>query len=154
MKITQGSSGGKLPADNKRPLLLPALAFLLAAGGCGEPGPERVATYPVEGSVTFQGKPIPGAFVALHPKQPLVDVPPPRASVSADGALTISTFNGGDGAPAGEYVVTVEWYKPIKSGLDVVAGPNVLPRKYASPKTSDLTVTIAADANKLPPIEL
>lgn len=140
--------------SHSRILLLPLLALSLFVGGCGEAEPERVATYPVEAVVTFQGKPIPGAFVVLHPKQPLADVPTPRASVNADGVLTVTTFNGGDGAPAGEYIVTVEWYKPIKNGADVVPGPNVLPPKYASPKTSDLLITISADTNQLPPIDL
>lgn len=134
--------------------LLPMLALSLILGGCGEAEPEHVATYPVETAVTFQGKPIPGAFVALHPKQPMPEVPTPRASVNIDGALIVTTFNGGDGAPAGEYIVTVEWYKPIKSGADVVPGPNVLPSKYASPKTSDLLITVSAESNKLPPIDL
>jgi len=130
------------------------LALSLIVGGCGDAEPERVATYPVEAVVTFQGKPIPGAFVALHPKQPSAEVPTPRASVNADGALIVTTFNGGDGAPAGEYIITVEWYKPIKSGADVVPGRNVLPAKYASPQTSDLLITVSADTNKLPPIDL
>lgn len=141
-------------AHNKYSLLYLVAPLLVIASGCGEAAPERVATYPVEATVTFRGAPIPGAFLTLHPKQPLPEVPPPRASVAADGALKVSTYNSGDGAPAGEYIVTVEWYKPIKNGPDVVPGPNVLPRKYASPQTSGLSVTVAADVNRLPPIEL
>ena len=154
--MSQGQAGdlNHAPANNKYSLLYLVIPLLVVASGCGEAGPERVATYPVEATVTFKGAPIPGAFLTLHPKQPLPDVPPPRASVAADGGLKVSTYNSGDGAPAGEYIVTVEWYKPIKNGPDVVPGPNVLPRKYASPRTSDLKITVTEAVNQLPPIEL
>ncbi len=132
-----------------------AVVMLGAVTGCNRKATEaRVPTFPVSGDVTFRGKPIPGAFVALHPTTARDDVPPPRASVGADGALKVSTYDGGDGAPEGEYVVTVEWYKPIKNGQDIISGPNVIPKKYASPRTSDIKVRVAAQDNTLPPIKL
>jgi hypothetical protein len=135
-----------------------ALTFLTAllplAAGCSDASHERAATFPVEGIVLFKGQPIPGAFVVLHPRSALPNVPTPRASVSSDGALKVSTYYGGDGAPVGEYVLTVEWYRPVKHGQEQIAGPNVIPRKYASARTSDLVVSAAAKPNKLPPINL
>lgn len=132
-----------------------AIIALTSMVGCNSKATkERVPTFPVSGTITFQGKPIPGAFVALHPKATQENVPSPRASVAADGSLKVSTYDGGDGAPEGEYVVTVEWYKPIKNGADVVAGPNVIPKKYASPQTSDITIRVATQPNTLPPIKL
>lgn len=132
------------------------VASALVAGpvGCSPQDSGRVPTFPVTGSISFQGKPMPGAFVALHPKLPQENVPSPRASVAADGSLKLSTYDGGDGAPQGEYVLTVEWYKPVKVGGDLVSGPNVVPRKYASPKTSDIVVNVTAQENSLPPIKL
>src|SRR5690606_34763219 len=59
-----------------------------------------------------------------------------------------------DGAPAGEYVVTVEWYKPIKQAGDVVACPNVIPRKYASPKTSPVVSKVAEGTTEFPPTQI
>ena len=137
----------------------PARVFVLLlviAGivGCGDGRGSRVATIPVEGTITYRGQPIPGAFVTLHPKFPRPDVPASRASVGRDGTLTVSTFTGGDGAPEGEYVLTVEWYRPVRQGNDVVPGPNVIPKKYASRRTSDLVVRVAPDAGRLPPIAL
>lgn len=134
-----------------------ALAALAAAAatGCGQAQPERVAVYPVSGKVTFKGQPAPGAIVALHPKAgPLADVPTPRASVGKDGTFQVSTFAGSDGAPVGEYVLTVLWYKPVKKDGDLISGPNVIPRKYASPQTSDKIVTVAAGDNNLQTIQL
>lgn len=118
--------------------------LLVAAVGCGgSSAPDRVAVFPVQGAVTFKGQPMPGAMLVLNPKTPTESVPAPRAQVDKDGNVKVSTYDGGDGAPAGEYVVTVQWYKPIKNGNDVVAGPNVVPRKYSQATSSDLVVQIA-----------
>lgn len=128
---------------------------LLAAGGCGgKSGPERVAVYPVDGTVTFKGQPMPGAFIVFHPKTPQPNAPSPRAEINKDGVLKVSTYDGGDGAPEGEYVVTIEWRKLVKNGADVVAGPNVVPRKYSRPETSDIVRKVAAAPTTLEPIQL
>lgn len=122
--------------------------------GCGSGDTSRVPVHPVLGAIQFRGQPIVGAFVALHPKNATAEVPSPRATVGSDGSFTLSTYDGNDGAPEGEYVLTVQWYKPIKQGNEVVGGPNVLPKKYSSPQTSDLKITVAAGENRLQPIQL
>ena len=138
-----------------QPAILLAGLLTCSIVGCSDrSGPPRVATYPVSTAITFQGKPIPGAFVALHPKSPQPDVPTPRANVGKDGKLEVTTYDGGDGAPAGEYVLTIEWYKPVKQGTDLVTGPNVIPRKYASPKTSDVVIRVAETPEEIAPIHL
>lgn len=133
-----------------------ALSLLTPLGlvGCGDSAPLAVPTYPVEAPITFQGKPTPGAFIAFHPVMPSEDVPAPRGVVTREGQLQVSTFNGGDGAPEGEYVVTVQWNRLVRRHGEIVAGPNVIPRKYSSPQTSNLRVRIAAGDNKLDPIRL
>lgn len=138
-----------------------ALAILLSlfAGtvlaGCSRSGPQRVTTHPVQGKITFQGQPIGGAFVVLHPKEAAApDVPTSRAHVQPDGTFRVSTYDSADGAPAGEYVVTVQWQKLVKSGGDFVPGPNLLPTKYSNRATSDVVVHVAAGANELLPIVL
>ena len=153
-------STDRLSAAPRTRFLLPsaktlaAIACLVALIGCGEAKPERVAVHPAKGLITFKGQAIPGALVGLHPKNKIENVPTPRANVGRDGTFTVSTFDGGDGAPEGEYVLTVQWYKPVKNGADVVAGPNVIPRKYSSPATSDRIIKIAAGENSLEPIKL
>lgn len=132
-----------------------AAIFAIALTGCGEAKPDRVAVFPVKGTVTFKGQQMPGALVAFHPKTPLGDgVPTPRASIAKDGTFAVSTYDGNDGAPAGEYVLTFQWYKLLKNGGDVVAGPNVIPPKLGNPATSTATVTIVEGENNLPPIKL
>ena len=128
---------------------------LLMAVGCGEAKVERTPVFPVTGQVTVKGQAAHGAIVALHPKAPLEGgAPNPRANVDKDGTFSVTTFDKGDGAPAGEYVVTVLWYKPIGKGNDVAPGPNVVPRKYATAATSDIVVKVAAGQNSIPPIKL
>jgi hypothetical protein len=131
-------------------------AFVLAAlafAGCSK-SENHVPVHPVVGVAQFRGQPVEGAFVSLYPKNAIEGVPHPRASVAKDGTFTVSTFNGSDGAPEGDYIVTLQWFKPVRQGNDLVSGPNVLPAKYASPKTSDVTIHVAAGENHLPPIQL
>jgi hypothetical protein len=133
---------------------LAATACLVGLLGCSEAKPDRIAVHPAAGTITFKGQPAHGASLTLHPKTAAESIPAPRANVEKDGSFKLSTFNGGDGAPEGEYVVTVRWYKLVKEGSDLIAGPNVIPPKYTNPQSSDLTVRIAAGENALPPIKL
>jgi hypothetical protein len=133
--------------------LVVAAFGILPGLGCGE-SESRVPVHPVLGAIQFRGQPANGAFVSLHPKNAAEGVPNPRATVAKDGSFLVSTYDGNDGAPEGDYIVTVQWYKPVKQGNDLVGGPNVLPAKYASPRTSDVVIHIAAGENRLKPIQL
>jgi hypothetical protein len=131
--------------------LVVAMAVLTGCGG----GEARVPVHPAHGAVQFRGQPAVGAFVSLHPKDGADNgAPSPRATVGPDGNFKFTTYDGDDGAPAGDYVLTVLWYKPVRQGNDLVGGPNVLPRKYAAAATSDLQIRIAAGENYLKPIQL
>ncbi len=108
----------------------------------------RRPTYPLTSRVLFDGKPIPGAYVVFHgigkeARQPRAD-----GTVEADGSLRLSTYTAFDGIPAGEYAITVELRKPFFT-LDGAIGPNLLPAKYASPKTSGLTFTVKPGKQQL-----
>ena len=59
----------------------------------------------------------------------------------ADGMLRLSTYSAFDGVPAGDYAITVELRKPFFTPEGAI-GPNLLPAKYANPKTSGLTFTV------------
>jgi hypothetical protein len=134
-------------------MLLLVIGTLLA--GCGRSGPPRVITHQAKGRVTYAGQPAAGAFVVLHPKnQPESLAPTPTATVQPDGTFALTTYDAGDGVPEGDYVVTVQWRKTVKSGSDYVLGPNLLPAKYGRPETSDIVVHVAAGQSELPPIAL
>lgn len=102
-------------------------------------------TVPVKGRLLVDGVPAPGAQVAFHGLHP-VSKRAFRADglVEADGTFPLSTFHAFDGAPVGEYKVTVTWRIPP---LDANGkpGPSQLPAKYASPMTSGLIATVKED---------
>ena len=123
--------------------------------GCGQPKFDRAAVVAVEGSVAFDGKPLPGAMIVLHPKIATpAGSPTPRAQVAKDGTFRFTTYDANDGAPPGEYVATIAWYRLVGKGSDVQAGPNVLPPKYSHPKTSKWEVRVAENPTRLPPVQL
>ena len=141
---------------NRCRLLQSALAVMsaLVVFGCGRTPTDTVDVYPVQGAITYRGRAIPGALVTLHPKSPLPGVPNPRATVTPDGTFVLSTFDTADGAPAGDYVVTVQWYRLANRNGELSPGPNVLPRQYGNLRTSRLEVTVAQAETRLPPIHL
>jgi hypothetical protein len=128
------------------------LLLLVAATsvGCSSGG---IDTYPVEGKVIVKGEPASGALVVFHPVSPPPSEGPtfekPRGNVAADGSFKLTTLEDGDGAPAGEYTVTIQWWKLRQEGKDAIAGPNVVPSNYAQPQTTPIKVTIQAGENRL-----
>jgi hypothetical protein len=123
--------------------------------GCGG-GDGRLTVHPVEGVITRGGKPLANALVALHPKAKPAsgESIAPNGQTDENGVFKVSTYDANDGAPEGEYAVTVQYYQPVKTANGIEPGPNVLPAKLSQPSTTDITVKIVAGANKLSPIEV
>ena len=128
--------------------VLPLLSVL---SGCG--GETRVPVFPVSGKVTFEGTSPVGAQVVLHAvnNSEASDVAP-TGVVQNDGSFTITAYDPGDGAPQGQYVATIQWFKitPEAGG----PGPNVVPPKYASAKTSPIKVTVNGGPTQIEPIRI
>jgi hypothetical protein len=124
------------------------LPLLFTYSGCSE---KRVPVYPVAGKVTYKGQPPVGATVVLHPAKSgdTSDVTP-TGTVKDDGSFAITSYEPGDGAPQGEYVATIEWYKYQKDLGG--AGPNVIPPKYVSAKTSPVKVSVGGGPAQISPI--
>jgi hypothetical protein len=137
-----------------------AAAMLFAASGCGSAqDPNQLPVFPATGKISFKGAVPDGAYVALHSKTkvkaPNGQEVVPTAQVKPDGTFDLSSYAANDGAPPGEYKVTVQWHKTVKpAGGDPTLGPNLLPPQYSRPDTSPLTVVIAAGPNQLNPIVL
>ena len=135
--------------------------LLCSLTGCGEsPDPNARPVTPVQGTITFRGKPIPDATVRFHPASPVSDGKPlviPRGHVDDRGEFVVSTYRAGDGAPAGEYQLSVSWQGSL-AGVDEEEEDRLkelLPRKYCSPETSQLTFAVAPDTkNVIPAIDL
>jgi serine/threonine-protein phosphatase CPPED1 len=101
----------------------------------------RKPTHAVTAKVLLDGVPLPGANVVFH----MVDAKDPKKSsrtgdgfAEADGSARLTTYTAFDGLPEGEYKVTVVWREPFFDANGKL-GPNRLPEKYATTKTSALT---------------
>jgi hypothetical protein len=110
----------------------------------------RKPVQPVCGKVFYEGTPAANAVVTFH----LLNPDAKRttrggdAMAEADGTFTLSTYAANDGAPAGEYAVTVVWWNPPVDA-DGKPGPNMLPERYARPETTPLKVTVKAGTNEV-----
>lgn len=144
-------------APNARPrrrLLSLCLATALAAltaVGCSSSSSQKdqKPVFPVRGQVFYKGKPAAGAFVVFVPVQePATPVDPrPQARVEQDGSFTLSTYGDKDGAPAGEYFVSVRWEGSADEG-------DRLGERYADPKKSLLGATVREGPNEIPAFKL
>src|SRR5215471_17620929 len=116
-------------------------ALSLTAAGCGSSAADQLPVFPTTGKVSFKGQVPSGAIVALHPKGnlkgPNGEVVVPHAHVQPDGSYSLSSYTASDGAPAGDYAVTLEWHKVVKTAKgEPDLSPNLLPPQYSKPTTS------------------
>lgn len=137
--------------SSSRRFVLTAL-MLFTIGGCGE---NWAPVQPTSGTVKFNGKVPAGARILLHAIKPPEDgslAVTPAGRVEDDGSFKITSYQAGDGATPGEYVVTVEWYPVDKDGN---VGANAIPKEYSNPTTSPLKVTVSNDGpTLLDPIDI
>ena len=121
-----------------------AVTGLLTVVGCGSGGS---ATTPVTGRVVVDGRPAANAIVTLHPADGRPAAEKPVGTAGPDGEFDLTTGTTGDGAPPGEYRVTVSWLQPVanrrKGGDGDDAPPrSLLPATYANPATTPLRATV------------
>jgi hypothetical protein len=146
---------GRIPVAGK-PFLLVFSLLTLAPVGCGQAG-QGPRLYPVKGQVFLKDKPATGARLVLVP----VDDPKaekPSAIVDENGSFQLATRQPGDGAPAGEYFVSITWIERRKIDTrkedDTQQFVDKLGGRYADPKASKLKVKISEGPNDLPPFKL
>jgi hypothetical protein len=136
-----------------RRLLHGTLVALLpfAALSCGD-GEDRKPVYPVRGQLFVDGKPAAGAYVLFHPAS---DADPqatrPHGQVDQDGTILLSTYGANDGAPIGDYLVTLDWRRTVPGHGP--RGPSLVPPEYGTPKESPLRATVKAESNNLAPFQ-
>jgi hypothetical protein len=134
----------------RRQFVLGVSLTALGVSACG--GSSRKPTFPVTGKLLWDGKPIPNASVVFHPvKEDTPEPLRPRGKTKEDGSFTLTTYDTDDGAPAGEYRLSVELWL---GGRPDEGPSNRLPPQLGNPETSRLTATVAASPNDLKPIDL
>jgi hypothetical protein len=132
--------------------LLAAGALAALAAGCGKKGP---VLYPVKGSVRINGEPARDVnimFTPVTPPEGGATPLSPAAVTGEDGSFRLMSFKPGDGAPAGDYQVTVIF--PMNRFSKHLSGIDRLKGKFANPKTSGLAAKVEPKSNELPPFEL
>jgi 3',5'-cyclic AMP phosphodiesterase CpdA len=121
----------------------------LATEETGVYAANRKPTHPVRGKVFFEGTPAANAQVVFY----LISNAGKNftyagdALVDADGSFTLTTYTANDGAPVGEYAVTITNRDPMwdEQGKP---GPNRLPARYGRPQTSGLRAKVEEGANE------
>lgn len=140
-----------------------ATAAILVSAGCGGPPDGRLETHPVSGQVIINGEPAEGCIVAFVPLDAeLKGEVMPGGTTDTEGRFQLTTYETGDGAPAGEYGVTLRWEakdwlgREAEMAVDPVepVGPDRLQEQFASPEKSGLQVTVSEGANQLEPFRL
>jgi hypothetical protein len=114
------------------------LPLLMAAGGCSDGRPKRV---PASGQVLIDGKPLDYGYVQFSPS----DSRPSIGQLDANGHFVLSCFDLGDGAVTGLHKVSVNGQEPI--GQEVIKWH--APKKYADPRTSQLTQNITGPTDSI-----
>jgi len=133
-----------------------SLAPLLLVLVCGCWGSDGPTTYPVQGLVQYEGEPVEGATVTLIPTA--TDGRSASGTTDTEGTFEVTTYVSPSlqtsGAMPGEYDIVVSKMEVRELDEDLSPeeaqaafqklGPpkNLLPRKYRSPNTSGLSVTI------------
>lgn len=116
--------------------------------GCGSNELRNSNTVPAQIEIFYQGKPAVSARVVLHPIQ---EPDPesirryrPNGVVQEDGAVSLTSFVKDDGAPVGEYIVTVSLpeKKTVNDrGEESIEGDR-LKGRYFNAQKSQLRVTV------------
>ncbi len=128
----------------------------LTLAGCEKQYPNEKPVFPITGVVKIDGVPQEGIQVVFHDERG-VDVKQPTfptAFTDAQGNLIVSTYANGDGAPAGNYLLTFIWgqINPLSMSY---GGPDKLQGRYADAEKSEFRLVVGEDVkNDLGVIDL
>ncbi len=135
------------------------VAVLIVAwcSGCRHAGPDPLSVYPVKGEVFVNGKPAEGAVIAFHPQERTDwKSTTSRGVVTKEGSFSLTTYAKDDGAPEGEYVVTVYWparlLDPSGEGGDLPA--DKLENRFINSGKSKLRAQVGREAVTLARVDL
>jgi hypothetical protein len=119
--------------------------LLLPLIGCGE---RRAGTAIVRGTVTLNGKAVPNGTVNFIPEMG----PSATGEIQPDGSYTLTTYKPGDGAVLGTHKVVIVAMADNAGMLPEARSPTpppIVPVKYTSPATTDLTAQVEDKENTI-----
>jgi 5-hydroxyisourate hydrolase-like protein (transthyretin family) len=132
-------------------LLVTAVALSLCS--CNSQKPDRVQVYPVTGVVLVDGQPVTDLRIVAHNVAGMDKEHPtiPHAVPEADGHFQFTSYENGDGVPAGEYKLTFMWGQRSRGRIQ---GPDKLKDRYTDAATSKFPLKVDNEAVDLGTIEL
>ncbi len=146
-----------LPSIARNRIIYWVLGAGLACVTVGCSSYHQAKTFAAHGKVRFKKDQIPaGALVVFHPKDPKIEKEiggKPFGKVGEDGTFVMTTYAPNDGAPEGEYGVTIDWrpkQSSAKMSISGEGGPSVasaLKEKFSDPRKPFQFVTIKAGDN-------
>ena len=124
--------------------------LLLCLASCREAEP---SVFAVHGTLMINGVPVSNACLALHRTDGDAASACPVAITRDDGTFDLTTRAPNDGAPPGEYTVTLIWHddsKPVDECecIDPLQH-DLLKGRFADAQTSQLHATVRREVNDL-----
>lgn len=126
--------------------------FVLGASaltGCGA-GADRPALVPVSGTVTYNGTPVDGATVTFGTSDAAARSP--SGVTDSSGRFKLTTYDTNDGAPVGEYTVTIAKFEAAEGvSTDMGSSPEKM-KEFMAKQTGQMSgqATVEAAKAKLP----
>lgn len=135
----------------KQGVFICLLGVAALATSCAGDGREPV--YAVKGRILYKGGPAKGAMVLFHKVEgDEKKAVKPFGRAGADGSFQVNSYNANDGAPEGEYIVTIIWpAAPPANRPTMEEGPDRLGGRLADPKTSKWRVKVEKKPLELEP---
>ncbi|MBP3957248.1 carboxypeptidase regulatory-like domain-containing protein [Gemmata sp. G18] len=122
---------------------------LVATTGCEKPKRYTpIHLVPVRGKVLTDGNPAAGATVRFHPRNAAPGALTPVAKTGPDGSFELTTYENQDGAPPGEYDVTLRLDEPTGRDAEMV---DRFRGRFADPKKPAWHIRIEDRATELDP---
>ena len=132
--------------------------------GCGEKPSFKttVPVFPASGKILYQGKPLAGIILIFHPADENQKIKS-QATTGDDGKFVATTFKTADGAPEGDYTITLTvssnesdstWEDAATEKQFRKEGIVLFPSKYQNPATSSLKVKVTKNQPDLGILEI